>query len=198
MRTESILLCFLLISSLSDSIFPAAAAAAAAPTVEQQCSNEFTKVGTCLDYATGKAGSPTSECCTAVTEIRNHDPVCLCYLIQQTHNGDSTLKGLGLQEARLLKLSSSCKLANASISECPKLLNLSPSSPDYAIFTNSSSAENSTTTAASTMPSHTKADGSNAFMHGPRFGGPTAMAIATAIFMSGFPTGFMSMFHIGA
>ncbi|KAF9597020.1 hypothetical protein IFM89_014885 [Coptis chinensis] len=44
---------------------------------------------------------------------------------------------MGLQEAKLLQLPTACNLINANISDCPKLLNLAPNSPDMGIFTNS-------------------------------------------------------------
>ncbi|KAF8378014.1 hypothetical protein HHK36_029347 [Tetracentron sinense] len=173
------LLCFLLIFSLYNSICSAAEA-----PIDQRCSNEFTKVTPCLNYATGKAASPTNECCTSVTEISNRDPACLCFIIQQTHKGAPSLKSLGIQEARLLQLGSVCKVANASITECPKLLKLSPSSPDNAIFTNSSSAVSSIPTPATATSS--KPDSSNAFVNGPHLAGPTAVTVAVFVFISGF------------
>ncbi|KAF5194484.1 Non-specific lipid transfer protein gpi-anchored 1 like, partial [Thalictrum thalictroides] len=116
MRTQSSLVFFtlLLFCFLNGSVF-----CAAPPTVEAQCSNEFSKVGVCLSFATGKADSPTKDCCTKIEEIKDKNPVCLCFVIQQAHDGASSLKSMGLQEAKLLELPSACKLANASISECP-------------------------------------------------------------------------------
>lgn len=113
MRSESILLCFLLIFPLFDCI------GSAAPSVEQLCNSEFTKVGSCLNFATGKAASPAEQCCSAASDIRDRNPVCLCYIIQQTHKGEATLKQMGLQEEKLLQLPSACKLKNASVSDCP-------------------------------------------------------------------------------
>ncbi|KAF5939938.1 hypothetical protein HYC85_021105 [Camellia sinensis] len=91
----------------------------ATTTVEDQCSNDFEKLVTCLNYATGKAAAPTTECCNSVAEIKDKDPVCLCYIIQQTYNGSEQIKNMGIQQSRLLQLPSSCKLTNASITDCP-------------------------------------------------------------------------------
>ena len=97
-----------------------------AATVGEQCSNDFEKVATCLNYATGKVEAPTKECCASVTEIKDSDPVCLCYIIQQTHDGGEQVKSLGIQEARLLQLPTACKLTNASASNCPSKMHHSP------------------------------------------------------------------------
>ncbi|KAK9117565.1 hypothetical protein Sjap_016512 [Stephania japonica] len=136
----------------------------AEPTVAEQCNNEFTKLGVCLDYATGKADSPSPVCCSTVKQIREANEVCLCYVIQMTHKGEASLKQMGLQEEKLFQLSSACKLANTSIADCPKLLNIPSSSPDAAIFTKTNSSSSSPATAnptASTTPSskNEKSDG---------------------------------------
>ncbi|KAG6539220.1 hypothetical protein ZIOFF_004375 [Zingiber officinale] len=115
----------------------AAFAASQDSSMQQKCGQEFTKVTSCLNYATAKADAPTAACCSAVTDIRNTDAACLCFIIQQTHSGSPAVKSLGLQFDRLLQLPDACHLVNSSVSNCPKLLKLSPNSPDYAIFTNS-------------------------------------------------------------
>ncbi|KAF9597019.1 hypothetical protein IFM89_014884 [Coptis chinensis] len=56
---------------------------------------------------------------------------------EEAHDGASSFKQMGLQEAKLLQLPTACNLVNANISDCPKLLNLAPNSPDMGIFTNS-------------------------------------------------------------
>ncbi|KAL6350031.1 hypothetical protein AAG906_003963 [Vitis piasezkii] len=154
---------------------------AGAASLADQCANEFTKVSECLSFATGKAATPTKDCCSAVSEIRESKPVCLCYFIQQTHNGSAQVKSLGIQEAKLLQLPSDCKLANASLSDCPKLLNISASSPDYSIFTSNSTSTAPASTSTGTS-SGAKDDGSNADKYAPSLAG--TMAIAVAIFFS--------------
>lgn len=95
----------------------------AGDALADQCANEFPKVTTCLTFATGKATSPTNECCKSVADLKTRKPVCLCFIIQQIHDGSNpTIKNMGIQEARLLQLPSACKLTNASSAECPSKL----------------------------------------------------------------------------
>ncbi|CAI9775293.1 unnamed protein product [Fraxinus pennsylvanica] len=116
----------------------------------EQCSKEFQKLSPCLPFATAKAAAPSKDCCDMEASIRDSHPACLCYIIQRIHNGSNPeIKNLGVQEARLLQLPSACKLANSSISECPKLLGLPPNSPGAAIFTNSSNGTSSPATSDS-------------------------------------------------
>uniref|UniRef100_A0A1J3DWJ5 Non-specific lipid transfer protein GPI-anchored 1 n=1 Tax=Noccaea caerulescens TaxID=107243 RepID=A0A1J3DWJ5_NOCCA len=110
------------------------AAPAAGGALADECSQDFQKVTLCLDFATGKVPTPSKKCCDAVEDIKERDPKCLCFVIQQAKSGGQTLKDLGVQEAKLIQLPTSCQLQNASISNCPKLLGISPSSPDAAVF----------------------------------------------------------------
>ncbi|KAK6252768.1 hypothetical protein QUC31_014488 [Theobroma cacao] len=130
-----------------------------------ECSKDFQSVMTCLNFAQGKVATPTKECCSSVSTIKENEPKCLCYLLQQTQtSGAQNLKSLGVQEAKLLQLPSACQLKNASVSDCPKLLGLSPNSPDAAIFTNASSTATTTTspsTGTSSSSASEKSDSSN-------------------------------------
>ncbi|KAI3730821.1 hypothetical protein L1987_61999 [Smallanthus sonchifolius] len=110
---------------------------AAEESLGEQCSSKLTAVMTCVAFATGKEATPQQKCCDSVKKMKDTNPACLCFVIQQIHNGTNPmLKKMNIQESRLLQLSSACKIANASISDCPKLLKLPPDSPDADIFTN--------------------------------------------------------------
>ncbi|KAK7319036.1 hypothetical protein RJT34_03745 [Clitoria ternatea] len=104
-----------------------------------KCNVMVEKVIPCLNFATGQVATPSKDCCDATSKIKESDPECLCYVIQQTHKGSPEVKSMGIQEARLLHLPIACNLKNASTTHCPKLLGLSPNSPDAAIFTNTTS-----------------------------------------------------------
>ncbi|KAI3696436.1 hypothetical protein L1987_79451 [Smallanthus sonchifolius] len=102
----------------------------------QQCSTKLTAVMPCLAFATGKEETPQQKCCDSVKEMKDSNPACLCFMILQIHNGTNpALKKMNIQESRLLQLSSACKIANANISDCPKVLKLPPGSPDADVFT---------------------------------------------------------------
>ncbi|KAJ4916723.1 Non-specific lipid transfer protein GPI-anchored 1 [Raphanus sativus] len=111
------------------------AAPAGGGALAEKCSQVIPKVSLCLDFATGKAPKPSEKCCDAIEDIKEKDPKCLCFLVQQAKTGGQAMKDLGVQEAKLIQLPTACQLQNASISNCPKLLGISPSSPDAAVFT---------------------------------------------------------------
>ncbi|XP_041016262.1 non-specific lipid transfer protein GPI-anchored 1-like [Juglans microcarpa x Juglans regia] len=167
------------------------------------CTNDFEKVVPCLNFVTGKEATPIKDCCSSVTEIRDNHPECLCYFIQQTYNGSEQIKSLGVQEDRLLQLPSACSLKNASISYCPKLLGISPTSPDAAAFTNDSTATPSSSASSTGIPSSpaNSNDSSLGFrvVVAPHLAGLLAMALITIILfafpISSTPTGssFLSL-----
>ncbi|KAL2903675.1 Non-specific lipid transfer protein GPI-anchored 1 [Bienertia sinuspersici] len=118
-------------------------------SLTQQCSTAIQQLISCLNFAKGAAPTPTKECCTSVTGMKEKQPVCLCFFIGQAHNGSEQIKSLGIQEAKLLQLPSACHLNNASASNCPKLLGISPSSPAAAIFMNKNGTSSSSTSSSS-------------------------------------------------
>ncbi|XP_076916319.1 non-specific lipid transfer protein GPI-anchored 1-like [Bidens hawaiensis] len=127
-------------------------------SLAEQCSQQLPQVMTCVAFASGKESTPQQKCCDSVTAMKESNPACLCFLIQQIHNGTNpALQKMNIQESRLLQLPSACKIANASISDCPKLLKLPANSPDAAIFNNVTSTVSPTTggtTPTSTTPSN--------------------------------------------
>ena len=97
---------------------------AEAATMEEKCGADFQKLAVCLTYATGKAKTPSKDCCDSVKGIKDSEPECLCYIIQQTHNGNDKIKSMGIQETKLLALPSDCAVKNASLTECPSQFSL--------------------------------------------------------------------------
>ncbi|CAL8993689.1 unnamed protein product [Prunus brigantina] len=155
----------------------------AAPTVEQKCNNQFQKVAVCLNYATGKAETPTKECCESVKGIKDSEPECLCYIMQQANSSSDEIKKMGIQVAKLLQLPTACSLKNASVSDCPKLLGIPAGSPEAAIFKNPSTA---TPSAPAGKSAPAKAGDSNGITKpGPHH--TSLMATAVAIIFFTFP-----------
>ncbi|KAM5568229.1 non-specific lipid transfer protein GPI-anchored 1 [Rosa sericea] len=162
--------------------------AGAAETVADKCNDKFQKVAVCLTYATGKAATPTKECCESVKGIKESEPECLCYVIEQANSGSDQIKKMGIQVAKLLELPSACNLKNASASNCPALLGLAPNSPEAAIFTNATTS-NTTTPATATSgqsaPETVSASGGVTKL-GPGYAG-LVVAVAVSIVFLAFP-----------
>ncbi|XP_054807290.1 non-specific lipid transfer protein GPI-anchored 1 [Prosopis cineraria] len=193
MEHQSLCLCLILSLSL---VLLGGRSVAGANDLTTKCSQNIQKVMPCLSYATGKEAEPTKQCCEATSSIKESSPECLCFVIQQTHNGNSQSKSLGISEAKLLQLPSACKLA-VNMSNCPNLLGLPANSPDAAIFktANSSSAATPATTNAVTARSNSSADSGSigSTLRPPLFA--DILAVALAVLIVAFPTsGFLSVF----
>lgn len=115
MKSTTHLLSFLLLLSL----LGISLAADSSSGLQEKCSKEFEKLTTCLDYASAKVEQPSSTCCTSLSGIKQEEPACLCYIIQQAHTSSSSMASMGVKFDRLLSLPDSCKLSNSSISNCP-------------------------------------------------------------------------------
>ena len=84
-----------------------------------QCSQSISDLSSCLNFATGSSPTPGKKCCDSVGTMKEKKPVCLCFFIEQAHNGSEKIKNLGIKEDNLLQLPNVCHLTNASVSNCP-------------------------------------------------------------------------------
>ncbi|XVF43704.1 hypothetical protein PTKIN_Ptkin02bG0061900 [Pterospermum kingtungense] len=166
----------------------------AADDLANECSKDLQSVMTCLSFAQGKVATPTKECCSSVSDMKENKPKCLCYILQQTQSGAQNLKGLGVQEAKLLQLPSACQLKNASVSDCPKLLGLSPNSPDAAIFTNASSTATTSTGTPSAAAEKTDSGSSSGTKLAIHYVGSSLLIASSIFFFHSFQAGFASLF----
>ncbi|KAG4990011.1 hypothetical protein AAZX31_11G255900 [Glycine max] len=177
-------------------VMMACGSASGADDLATKCSAVIQKVIPCLDFAKGKEETPKKQCCDAATSIKESNPECLCYIIEETHKGSPQVKSLGIQEAKLLQLPSVCNVKNASITNCPKLLGLSPSSPDAAIFTSNSSK--TTPSAPATSNSQTTTPQSQNASYGsmvqPSSTVTYAIVMALAIVLIALPTEIVSIY----
>ncbi|KAL3835702.1 hypothetical protein ACJIZ3_010438 [Penstemon smallii] len=150
-----------------------------------KCASVLQKVTTCLPFVTVKAASPSRECCGSVTDLSQSDPACLCYIILQVHNGSNTaIKSMGVSETRLLQLPSACTVVNASVTDCPRLLQLPRNSTDAAIFTNVSTISNPISTPGPTSANH-------GFWSKPPQQLSESIIVSAVIFFVAFPSGLL-------
>ncbi|OMO88146.1 hypothetical protein COLO4_20410 [Corchorus olitorius] len=167
---------------------------AADADLASECSKDFQSVMTCLNFAQGKAATPSTECCSSVSSIREDRPKCLCFILLQTKtSGAQNLKNLGVQEAKLFQLPTACQLKNSSVSDCPTLLGLAPNSPEAAVFSNISTAATTTpatgTSSSASEQSDSNKSGGTKLVAGNQLFGYTLL-IVSAVFFYGFASLF--------
>ncbi|KAL9443472.1 hypothetical protein AB3S75_016768 [Citrus x aurantiifolia] len=129
---------------------------------EQECAEQLTNLASCIPFVSGTAKKPTSECCQDTQKLKASKPKCLCVLIKESTDPSM---GLPINTTLALQMPAACNI-DASVSSCPKLLNLAPDSPDAKIFKeaggDSSTASTTTPSSSSSSPdSSSKSDTTN-------------------------------------
>jgi hypothetical protein len=109
---------------------------ATAQSTTEECRSTIAAMQGCLPYASGKAATPTADCCKVVNTTVQHNKDCLCQFIALVHQGSPEIVQLGVKEDKLVQLPSACNLKNVSASNCPKL---SPTSAPSAGSMNTTS-----------------------------------------------------------
>ncbi|KAL8142452.1 hypothetical protein V2J09_015484 [Rumex salicifolius] len=84
-----------------------------AQSTMKECTSTITAMQGCLPYASGKAATPTSDCCKVVNTTVQHNKDCLCQFIALVHQGSPQITQLGVKEAKLVQLPSACNLKNS-------------------------------------------------------------------------------------
>lgn len=97
----------------------------------KECTDQLLQLQPCLPYVSKQGPKPTPDCCTSLKQVLSKSLRCLCILIKD--KDDPSVKNFHIDLDRALSIPNACGL-NASTSECPKLLNLAPNSPEAQLF----------------------------------------------------------------
>ncbi|KAF5742940.1 protein YLS3-like [Tripterygium wilfordii] len=116
---------------------------------EKECADQLANLASCIPFVSGTASKPTPQCCQDTQKVKTNKPKCLCVL-----NKESTDPSMGLpvNTTLALHMPSICKI-EASVSNCPTLLNLSPDSPNTKIFKDASGSDSSKSSTANSPSS---------------------------------------------
>ncbi|KAJ0091644.1 hypothetical protein Patl1_13177 [Pistacia atlantica] len=99
---------------------------------EKECADQLTNLASCIPYVSGTAKKPTTQCCQDTEKLKASKPKCLCVLIKESTDPSMSM-GVPVNTALALQMPAACKI-DASVSNCPALLNLPADSPDAKIF----------------------------------------------------------------
>ncbi|KAG9453047.1 hypothetical protein H6P81_005951 [Aristolochia fimbriata] len=97
---------------------------------QAECTDSLVGLSVCLQYVSGSAQAPTSDCCKGLAQVVQKSKRCLCILVKDRDNPNL---GLKINATRALTLPATCNNPT-SISQCRDLLHLPPNSPDAKIF----------------------------------------------------------------
>ncbi|KAJ7550988.1 hypothetical protein O6H91_07G128200 [Diphasiastrum complanatum] len=105
-----------------------AVAACVGSASQPDCADSLTSLQPCLQYvqAQGQQSTPPGQdCCSALLQVHENKPVCLCVLI----GSNNPLPEINITQAT--SLPAACKV-NTDPSKCPALLAGGPTSPPSA------------------------------------------------------------------
>ncbi|KAH7863385.1 hypothetical protein Vadar_016777 [Vaccinium darrowii] len=78
------------------------------------CTRALMGLSPCLNYVTGNSSTPSSSCCSQLSNVVQSQPQCLCSLL----NGGGSSYGISVNQTLALALPGVCKVQTPPISRC--------------------------------------------------------------------------------
>uniref|UniRef100_A0A2N9GFE3 Bifunctional inhibitor/plant lipid transfer protein/seed storage helical domain-containing protein n=1 Tax=Fagus sylvatica TaxID=28930 RepID=A0A2N9GFE3_FAGSY len=78
------------------------------------CTSVLTNLAPCLNYITGNSSTPSSSCCSQLSNVVQSSPQCLCTAL----NGGAASLGITVNRTLALSLPSACNVQTPPISQC--------------------------------------------------------------------------------
>lgn len=78
------------------------------------CTNTLISLSPCLNYIQGNSSTPSSGCCSQLSNVVNSQPQCLCEAL----NGGSSSLGININQTQALALPGACKVQTPPLSQC--------------------------------------------------------------------------------
>ncbi|XP_059439796.1 non-specific lipid transfer protein GPI-anchored 15 [Corylus avellana] len=87
------------------------------------CTSVLSNLSPCLNYITGNSSTPSSSCCSQLSNVIQTSPRCLCSAL----NGGAASLGITINQTLALSLPTACNMQTPPINQC-KAANGPPSS----------------------------------------------------------------------
>lgn len=98
------------------------------------CTRALMSISPCLNYVNGNSSTPSSSCCSQLSNIVQSQPRCLCSLL----NGSGASLGVTVNQTLALALPGACNVQTPPVSQCNGkltfLLQLCQSSALFSFF----------------------------------------------------------------
>ncbi|KAF5727056.1 Bifunctional inhibitor/lipid-transfer protein/seed storage 2S albumin superfamily protein [Tripterygium wilfordii] len=111
------------------------------------CTTALIGLAPCLNYVTGNSSTPSSSCCSQLTNVVQSQPQCLCTLV----NGGGSSIGVSINQTLALSLPSACNVQTPPVSQCNGVNGPAPASSP--VVSPPSDSDNETPEAPTTTPS---------------------------------------------
>ncbi|KAL0457182.1 UNVERIFIED_CONTAM: protein YLS3 [Sesamum latifolium] len=86
----------------------------AVATAQSGCMSVLISMASCLNYVSGSNPTPSTSCCSALANVVQTQPRCLCTIV----NGGGGSLGVNINQTLALGLPSACKVETPPISRC--------------------------------------------------------------------------------
>ncbi|KAI3979772.1 hypothetical protein MKX01_013867 [Papaver californicum] len=84
-------------------------------TAQSSWTNVIIGMAPCLTYITGNSSTPSSSCCSQLSNVVQSQPECLCSILSA---GAGAALGLAINRTLALALPTACKVQTPSIDRC--------------------------------------------------------------------------------
>ncbi|KAF3436271.1 hypothetical protein FNV43_RR23363 [Rhamnella rubrinervis] len=120
---------------------------------QSSCTTAITNLSPCLNYITGSSSTPSSSCCSQLSNVVQSSPQCLCSLL----NGGAASLGIPVNQTLALSLPGACKVRTPPITQCqaangPAASEAPTASPSPPASSSAESPEAAITPSASDIP----------------------------------------------
>ncbi|KAL1832831.1 hypothetical protein DCAR_0102850 [Daucus carota subsp. sativus] len=119
-------------------------------TAQSGCTSALLGLSPCLNFVTGNSSTPSSSCCSTLSNIVQSQPQCLCSLV----NGGGATLGIAINQTLALALPSACNVKTPPLSRCNSAADAPTSSANTPVSSPTSSpADSEDAPATPTSPS---------------------------------------------
>ncbi|XVE77810.1 hypothetical protein DITRI_Ditri13aG0092300 [Diplodiscus trichospermus] len=78
------------------------------------CTNVLISMSPCLDYIQGNSSTPSSSCCSQLSNVVRSQPQCLCQVV----NGGASSLGVSVNQTQAMALPAACNVKTPPASQC--------------------------------------------------------------------------------
>ncbi|KAK9669610.1 hypothetical protein RND81_13G143200 [Saponaria officinalis] len=82
---------------------------------QSSCTSVLISMSSCLNYITGNSKTPAASCCSALANVVQSQPQCLCSALS---SGAASSLGVAINQTRALELPKSCDVQTPPVSKC--------------------------------------------------------------------------------
>ncbi|XAR61186.1 hypothetical protein NMG60_11034819 [Bertholletia excelsa] len=116
---------------------------------QSSCISVLMGMTPCLNFVSGNSSTPSSSCCSQLSNVVQSQPRCLCYLL----NGTAASYGYNINQTLALSLPGACNVKTPPVSQCNSASGPSAPAPTSETTPGSSPADSTPSDSSDKTPS---------------------------------------------